>query len=251
MKRSAFFIAVVAASFSMAIAIAADDFESRIVAASRATKIAMAKGDKEYFAVMAAQGRGLLKDFPDKEEPYQMVTTAADFSPPDTARALVKLVLDSKKAPEEYRSRAKGIARRLEMVGKPLKIKFKSIDGREVDLAAMKGKVVLIDFWASWCAPCVAEAPRIREAYEKLHSKGFEVIGINMDEDKAAFEDVVKSKKLEWPHYFDGNGRQNYFAQQFGITLLPAMWLVDKKGKLVDVAALDAWPEKVEKLLAE
>jgi thiol-disulfide isomerase/thioredoxin len=111
--------------------------------------------------------------------------------------------------------------------------------------------VVLIDFWATWCAPCVAEAPKIREAYEKLHSKGFEVIGINLDEDKAAFEDLVKSKKLEWPHYFDGKGWQNPFAQQFGMATLPAIWLVDKKGKLVDVAALDAWPEKVEKLLAE
>lgn len=133
----------------------------------------------------------------------------------------------------------------------PLDLQFTALDGSEVDLAKMRGKVVLIDFWATWCGPCVQEIPNVLEAYEELHPKGFEIIGISLDKDKAKLEAFLKEKGMVWPQYFDGKGWQNEISSRFGIQSIPAMWLVDKKGMLVETNAREDLEEKVEKLLAE
>ena len=136
-------------------------------------------------------------------------------------------------------------------VGKPLEIKFTSVDGRAVDLAELKGKVVLVDFWATWCGPCVGEIPHVKEAYEKLHPKGFEIVGISFDKDKAKLESFVKDKGMTWPQYFDGKMWDNDYGKKYGIQGIPAMWLVDKKGNLRDPNGRQDLAGKVEKLLAE
>jgi thiol-disulfide isomerase/thioredoxin len=110
-----------------------------------------------------------------------------------------------------------------------------------------------VDFWATWCGPCVAEVPHVVEAYNKLHDKGFEIVGISLDKDadKAKLESFVKENKMPWPQYFDGQYWQNAIAQKYGINSIPAMWLVDKKGNLVDMNGRDGLEGKVEKMLAE
>jgi thiol-disulfide isomerase/thioredoxin len=134
---------------------------------------------------------------------------------------------------------------------KPLEMKFTAMDGAEVDLSKMRGKVVLVDFWATWCGPCVAELPNVLAAYSKLHDKGFEIIGISFDDDKKKLENFVKEKGMAWPQYFDGKGWQNQFGQQYGINSIPRMWLVNKQGMVVDTNARQDLAGKVEKLLAE
>ena len=134
---------------------------------------------------------------------------------------------------------------------KPLELKFTAVDGREVDLAKLRGKVVLVDFWATWCGPCVGEIPNVVKAYEKLHDKGFEIVGISFDEDKAKLEAMTKQKGMAWPQFFDGKGWKNEFGGKFGINSIPRMWLVDKKGMVVDTEGRADLAEKVEKLLLE
>ncbi len=138
-----------------------------------------------------------------------------------------------------------------DLKSKPLDLKFTAVDGREVDLSKMAGKVVLIDFWATWCGPCVAEVPNVVKTYEKLHGKGFEIVGISLDQDKVKLESFTKEKNMAWAQYFDGKGWQNEISTRYGINSIPAMWLVNKKGMVVSTSARGKLEEAVEKLLAE
>lgn len=163
--------------------------------------------------------------------------------------AYLKEYPKSKFAPM-FEQKLKSIAATAGLKDKPLDLKFTAVDGREVDLAKMRGKVVLIDFWAVWCGPCVAEMPNVLKAYEKLHPKGFEIIGISLDQDKAKLEAFVKDNGMAWPQYFDGKGWKNDISSKFGINSIPAMWLVDKKGMVVSTNARGNLEELVEKHLA-
>ncbi len=146
---------------------------------------------------------------------------------------------------------AKSELRLVQLRGKPFELKFTAVDGSPVDLAKLRGKVVLLDFWATWCGPCMAEVPNVVAAYKKLHAKGFEIVGISLDQNKAAMLRVTKEKGMTWPQYFDGKGWENEISSKYGIETIPAMWLINKKGLLVSTEAGEGLEEAVEKLLAE
>jgi thiol-disulfide isomerase/thioredoxin len=137
------------------------------------------------------------------------------------------------------------------VIGKVLKLKYTGVHGKDVDLADFRGKVVLIDFWATWCGPCVAEVPHVVEAYQKYHDQGFAIMGVSLDTDKAALLKFTKEHNMTWAQYFDGGSfGDNAIAKRFGVGEIPCMWLVDKEGKLATFHGRQNLQEKIAALLA-
>lgn len=195
--------------------------------------------------------RALNKEFPDRPQYFAGLMEVSQLLSGDKALQITRELANSPKAPAQIREMAQSLLKSLERQGKPLDIKFKAVDGRDVDLAKLKGKVVLVDFWATWCGPCRVEIPNLRAAYEKLNPKGFEIVGISFDDDKEALVEFTKKNQMPWVQYFDGEGWGNKLGKEFGITGVPTMWLVDKKGVLRDLNGRMDLAGKVEKLLAE
>lgn len=136
-------------------------------------------------------------------------------------------------------------------VGDRMDIAFTDLTGKEIDVSKMGDKVILVDFWATWCGPCIAEMPNVIAAYNKYKDQGFEIIGISLDEDIEAVKGYASQNNMTWPQYADGKGWENELAQRFGIHSIPATFLVGKGGEIVASnlrgPALD---EAIEKALA-
>lgn len=187
---------------------------------------------------------------------YLHVMNEADAPTTDVAAWVVMAEKHLKQYPllesnEEVRGRLAQSRILLKLAEKPMELKFVATDGREVDLEKMRGKVVLLDFWATWCPLCVEALPRVRQLYKEQRANGFEVVGISLDSDKEAMDAFVRNNDMPWPNHFDGKGWENKISSDYGITSLPAMWLINKKGMLSSTHGEAGLAEKVGQLLKE
>jgi thiol-disulfide isomerase/thioredoxin len=117
-------------------------------------------------------------------------------------------------------------------VGDEAKLKFQTVDGKPIDLEKLRGKIVVVDFWATWCGPCMAEAGHMVEINRKYAGPGFQFLGISLDQDKRAMAAVCKQKGFSWPQYFDGKVWENRVWRQWGSDGIPFTVLIDPDGKV-------------------
>jgi peroxiredoxin len=124
----------------------------------------------------------------------------------------------------------------------------RTLDDQEIKLADLRGKVVLLDFWATSCGPCVAELPTLRKAYDKYADQGFTVVGISFDRDAETACKFLAQAKDSWPQIWAKGGPESELAKLYAVSAIPATFLIGPDGKVV---AKDLRGRKLERAIAE
>lgn len=166
---------------------------------------------------------------------FSRLVSAVEAQDPPGMPALVERMSASPNA----RVRELALQRRavLQASAQRLDLKFTALDGREVDTAKWRGKVVVVDFWATWCVPCIESMPHLKELYRKYHDKGLEIVNISVDRADArpALEKLVAKLELPWPQFFDGKAHKTEYAVRYGVQPIPHVLLAGPDGMIVAV----------------
>lgn len=199
------------------------------------------------------------------ESKLQMVMSVVDYLGDSGGAAQAKRLLDAtiplyqnsdNPDLQQIVPMLEGIARRMGLPGNPIRVEGTLLDGTRFDWSSYRGKVVLVDFWATWCGPCRAEVPNVLKLYEAYHDKGFDVVGISLDAKREQAESYIQQTGIPWVTLFSEDeterGWEHPLAVYYGITGIPRAILVDQQGNVVSMLARGPNLEReLRKLLGE
>ncbi len=190
------------------------------------------EGLARYKELMNGLGKSDQEDFATSfsETFATSAVMAGEFA---TARQIFQTLQERFPDSPALRDKAGRELARLDKVGKTVpSFEAQDLSGKAVRMVSLKGKYVLVDFWATWCAPCIAELPHLQEAYRKYHDAGFDILSVSLDETRAAVTDFVKVRKLPWPQLHNGTAGAD-LVDAFAVSSIPAAYLVDPDGRII------------------
>jgi peroxiredoxin len=158
------------------------------------------------------------------------------------AKEYITAINNYKKGQQEMQSQGIGVG------AMAPDFKLATPDGKTLSLSSLRGKYVLIDFWASWCGPCRQENPNVVKMYNRFKDRNFEILGVSLDQDKGKWEKAIEKDGLTWLHVSDLKGWQSAAAELYNVTGIPATYLIDKEGKVI---AKNLRGKKLEDKIAE
>lgn len=202
---------------------------------SGVSKLALKKAQDDIEKQLRQTDRDFIRQHPSSIVSAVLVSTYASSWGRDTTAALYKL-LNASIQQTRYGKDAAAFIR----LNKPVDIGMPAplftapgINNENISLASYKGKVVLIEFWASWCGPCRKSNPELVKLYEEFHPKGLEILGISLDEDRVDWETAIKQDKLPWPQAADLKGPKTAPALIYGVSAIPDNFLIDVNGNII------------------
>jgi|GEM_PF-3089681 len=212
-------------------------------------KISTASRSTDEILNVVIENESLIHSAPwnEKRDLISALVQSANFNhSEDRAVLLLEVAINNLKSADEpsaklLRSSAEAILRRIRLPGNELVLTGeKTFDGATFDWSSYHGKVVLVDFWATWCGPCLAEFPNMIKLYETYHDHGFEIIGVSVDSNKESLEQFLEKRKLPWTILHDLHGERNsgaLNANYYGINAIPRMILIGRDFKVISTSA--------------
>jgi thiol-disulfide isomerase/thioredoxin len=206
-------------------------------------------GKEEKTGLMSALVEFFQQGEPDVEQLNMLLTIIsfleqmqdAQFSKPLLAELIPHFRNSKSEDVLQMVTRLEGMGRRLNLPGNQMELKGTLLDGVELDWESYRGKVVLVDFWATWCGPCRQEVPNVLRLYHAYHEKGFEVVGVSLDSSRDQAESYIEQYELPWPNLFSEKENERSWehpmAVYYGVTGIPLAVLIDREGKVVSLLA--------------
>jgi peroxiredoxin/predicted negative regulator of RcsB-dependent stress response len=177
-----------------------------------------------------------------------LADTATTAGESGVARQVYEILLSRYGESPALRQKVRANLARLDKIGKPAPaVAVADVQGKPIRLEDFRGKYVLVDFWATWCIPCMSELPRIQAAYNQFHDAGFDVIGVSLDETKAAVMDFVKARNLPWRQIHNASSGGD-LVEAFSVGAIPATFLLDPQGV---ITRLDLRGPALERCLSQ